>query len=65
MHCLKRLTYFGHVTRMELDRSPNIGPTITWLYIEFEEKKDRRKYGLITFVMTVRASEFQYRKLLV
>ena len=50
---------------MELDRSPNIGPTITWLYMEFEEKKDRRKYGLITFVMTVRASEFQYRKLLV
>jgi len=28
-------------------------------------KEDRRKDGLMTFVMTLRASEFQYRKLLI
>ena len=30
-----------------------------------EEMEDRRKDGLMTFVMTVWASEFQYRKLLI
>jgi len=35
------------------------------IHMESEENEDRRKDGLITFAMTVWASEFQNRKLLI
>ena len=53
----------GAVTRMEQDRLPYI--LLHGDAHGLRGKEDRRKDGLMTFVMTVRASEFQYRKLLI
>jgi len=56
-------SHFGHLTRMKHDRLPYI--LLHYYHMKSEEKEDRRKDGLITFVMTLWASELQYRKLLI